>query len=303
VVNVKLGINAAFAIKRWPEPSAWLGLVRDHLGLDLVQFSLDQVDPRGQPSTVFREAGRIRRAAERAGVTIHSAQAGLAGYSFNLLLHPDPALREDGLQWCEAAIRLAAAVGAKGFGGPLGALSARDAAIPARREYLLAWEIEAVGRMSEVARAEGLEFLLWEPTPLGREFPSTIGDTRVFLERVDPIVAVPMTLCLDVGHACMPDATGEDADPYAWIRHLGCRASVIHLQQTDGRGDRHWPFTPAYQPQGIVTRDRVSAAVRDGQCEDVPLVLEIFHPFEARDDQVVDDLRASASYWRGHVTA
>lgn len=299
---MRLGINAAFAIKRWPEPEVWLGIVREQLGLDLIQFSLDQLDPRGLPSVVMSEATRIRRAAERLGITIHSAQVGLAGYSFNLLLHPDPGLREDGLQWCEAAIRLAAAVGAKGFGGPMGALSVRDAGTPGRCEYLLAWEIEAIARISETARAEGLDFLLWEPTPLAREFPSSIAETRAFLERTDPVVAVPMTLCLDVGHACRPGASGDDADPFEWIRHFGRRASIIHLQQTDGLGDRHWPFTPAYEPQGIITGDKVLEAVRAAGCHDAPLVMEIFHPFEAPDEQIVDDLRVSAAYWRYHVT-
>jgi sugar phosphate isomerase/epimerase len=295
---VKLGVNAAFAVKRWPEPEAYLELVRDRLGLDLIQFSLDQLDPRGLQPTVMREAARIRRTAERLGIAIHSAQVGLAGYSFNLLLHPDAGLREDGVQWCEAAICLAAAVGAKGFGGPMGALGVRDAGSPSRREYLLAWELEAIGRLSDAARAEGLEFLLWEPTPLAREFPSTIEETRVFVERAAAVAAVPMTLCLDVGHACRPGASGEDADPFAWIRHFGRRASVIHLQQTDGHGDRHWPFTPAYEASGIVTGERLLDAVRAAGCEAVPLVLEIFHPFEAPDQQVVDDLAASAAYWK-----
>jgi sugar phosphate isomerase/epimerase len=293
-----LGINAAFAIKRWPEPDVWLRLVRESLQLDLIQFSLDQLDPRGVPSAILPEAARIRREAARLGVTIHSAQVGLAGYSFNLLLHPDPAIREDSLLWCQAAVRLAAAVGARGFGGPLGALSVRDARDPGRREMLVRWMIEAIGRLSETARAEGLAFLLWEPTPLAREIPSTIDETRSFLARVDAVSAVPITLCLDVGHACRPGAIGDDADPFAWIRALGRRASVIHLQQTDGRLDRHWPFTDQYAARGIVSAEAVLSAVREGRCEHVPLVLEIFHPFEAPDDEVLADLKASVDYWR-----
>jgi D-erythrulose 1-phosphate 3-epimerase len=40
-----LGINLSFAVKRWPEPEAWSAFVRDELGLDLVQFSFDLLDP------------------------------------------------------------------------------------------------------------------------------------------------------------------------------------------------------------------------------------------------------------------
>ena len=33
----RLGINTCFAVKRWPQPERWAALVRDELGLDLVQ--------------------------------------------------------------------------------------------------------------------------------------------------------------------------------------------------------------------------------------------------------------------------
>ena len=38
---MNFGINLSFAIKRWPEPAVWAGLVRETLGLDLVQFTYD----------------------------------------------------------------------------------------------------------------------------------------------------------------------------------------------------------------------------------------------------------------------
>jgi len=40
-----LGINLSFAVKRWPEPEAWAGIVRERLGLDQVQFTFDLLDP------------------------------------------------------------------------------------------------------------------------------------------------------------------------------------------------------------------------------------------------------------------
>lgn len=42
---MEFGINLSFALKRWPEPSAWARIVRDDFGLGLVQFTLDQLDP------------------------------------------------------------------------------------------------------------------------------------------------------------------------------------------------------------------------------------------------------------------
>jgi hypothetical protein len=36
---------------------------------------------------------------------------------------------------------------------------------------------------------------------------------------------VPVTLCLDVGHQCVPGTSGQDRDPYAWLEQLGSAAS------------------------------------------------------------------------------
>ena len=40
-MRVRLGINTCFAVKRWPRPEDWAPVVRDRLGLELVQHSLD----------------------------------------------------------------------------------------------------------------------------------------------------------------------------------------------------------------------------------------------------------------------
>ena len=45
MTNIRLGINNAFASKRWPEPMAWSRLIAGDLGLTEVQFSFDLLDP------------------------------------------------------------------------------------------------------------------------------------------------------------------------------------------------------------------------------------------------------------------
>lgn len=295
---MQLGINAAFAIKRWPEPSHWLAIVQEDLALNLVQFSTDQLNPHPLTRTVLATARRVRQEAERRGVTIHSVQIGLAFYTYNGLLDPDPDLREASVQWCLDAVALSAEVGASGFGGPLGAFSVADVEDPRRKTFLAEWELEAVGRIGERARELGLQFLLWEPTPLVREIPSTIAETRHFLERANEASPVPVLLCLDLGHACRPGAVGEDADPYSWVRRLGARAAVLHAQQTDGKGDRHWPFTPEFNSRGIITPEALERAMAEGGCEQTPVILEIFHPFEAPDSQVLTDLRTTVDFWK-----
>ena len=39
-MRIQLGINTCFAVKRWPLPEDWAPIVRDELGLQLVQHSL-----------------------------------------------------------------------------------------------------------------------------------------------------------------------------------------------------------------------------------------------------------------------
>ena len=89
----RLGINTCFAVKRWPEPERWAEIVRDRLGLDLVQHSLDLVDLDAPRPLVERQAAAVRAACDQAGLELHSTFTGLAVYSSNLLLHPDPDVR------------------------------------------------------------------------------------------------------------------------------------------------------------------------------------------------------------------
>ena len=94
MTTYRLGINTCFAVKRWPQPERWAALVRDELGLDLVQHGLDLVDLDAPPGEVAGQAEQVRAACAAAGLTLHSTFTGLAAYSSNLLLHPDPAARE-----------------------------------------------------------------------------------------------------------------------------------------------------------------------------------------------------------------
>ena len=40
-MDVRLGINTCFAVKRWPRPIEWARVIRNDLGLRLVQHTLD----------------------------------------------------------------------------------------------------------------------------------------------------------------------------------------------------------------------------------------------------------------------
>ena len=108
---MELGINLSFAVKRWPEPERWAWIVREELGLDLVQFSFDLLDPWWPAAERGAMARRVRRAVADHGLRLHSAQFGLAWYTFNGLLHPDPSGRAIAGEWWQRALETAAEIG------------------------------------------------------------------------------------------------------------------------------------------------------------------------------------------------
>jgi D-erythrulose 1-phosphate 3-epimerase len=292
----RLGINTCFAVKRWPRPSDWAAVVRDELGLDLVQHCLDLVDTEASRADLERQAADLRDSCSDAGLTLHSTFTGLAAYSANLLLHPDRARRVRAWDWYQRIIDFTAAAGALSTGGHIGAYSVADWRSPGRRDELWRELQAALDVLAGDARAAGLTSFMIENLASARE-PATIGALRSLLTPGDRR-RVPIVACLDVGHQCVPGSSGDDADPYAWLEQLGARAPVVQLQQSDATADHHWPFTPAANQAGRIEAGRVLRAIEASGATDVALILEVIHPFEADDDQVIDDLRVSVDYWR-----
>lgn len=116
MTGFQLGINTCFAVKRWPRPADWAAVVRDELGLDLVQHCLDLAD-LDTDADMHDQAEDVRAACAAAGLTLHSTFTGLAAYSENLLLHPDPQRRERALAWYRRAIDFTAAAGGRSPAG------------------------------------------------------------------------------------------------------------------------------------------------------------------------------------------
>lgn len=291
-MEVRLGVNTCFAVKRWPLVEDWTPIVRDRLGLRLVQHSLDLVADDASQA----DAAGIAAAAGAAGLEIHSTFTGLAAYSDNLLLHPDPVDRQAAVEWFDWVIDWTAALGGIATGGHVGAFSVPDWTDSWRREAL--WrELQAtLGTVSAEAHRAGLAYFMIENLAAARE-PSTMAMIRDLLTDGDD-THVPVRLCLDVGHMCVPGTSGDDRDPYAWLRELGRAAPVVQLQQSDAEGDHHWPFTAGRNAAGRIDADRVLDALDAGGVEKTALILEVIPPFEQDDAAVLDDLAASVDYWR-----
>ena len=285
------GVNLGFAIKRWPDPRQWARLVLEELGLDSVQFSFDLLDPWWPDHRAL--AGRVREAAEEQGVAIHSAQVGLANYTYNGLLHPDPDARAAAHVWWRRALAVAAELGASAMGGPVGALSVPELAEPGARERRYAELVESLRALAEQARAEGLEALLVEPTPLPREIPSSIAEAERLAGDLAG-TAVPVRYVLDVGHALFRPLYGE-AVLRDWLAALAPYVGVLHLQNTDFQSDSHWGWPDG---RGLFDVAGFAADVREEGLEEVPIFLELFDAFEADDAIVLARVKSSVEHCR-----
>jgi len=300
MVKLYLGVNNCWAVKRWPLPEEWVDVCRS-IDVEYVQFSFDLLDPKTSEPALSNMIRRIRDVSSEAGVKIQSTFTGLAAYSMNLLTHPDPGMRADALDWYGRAIEVTSLMNVDATGGHIAAQSYNDFRNPERRRFMEEILVESVKYLASYAKSMGLKMLLWEPMPLKREPPATIGDAKRLLRLVNSEAGVPVRLTIDLGHQCTVGVSGRDADPYSWLKELGAVSPVIHMQQTDGKADRHWPFTSEYNKVGIIKPDKVVDALEESGASEVYLMLEYIPPFEEDDDRVLKNLKESMRYLREFV--
>lgn len=287
-----LGINLSFCVKRWVTPQLWAPIVREEFGLDLVQFSFDLLDPMWPSSVLDRHAKDVRTVAEDHGITIHSAFIGLAHYTFNQMLHPDPDVRNYAENWLERAYSFAAEAGIDAVGGPLGAVASKPDGSESNsiddRDYdsLIARML----RLGEKAKSSGLKTLYVEPTPMKREWPWTIPQAKRMMDDVTSS-ATPWRLCVDWGHGTISPLYGEDeANMENWLAGLHDAISAVHLQQTDYLLDRHWDFTEL----GRVDLMAVRSLLAGSGLSSCPAFLEVFYPFERDSVSILAALKRSS---------
>ncbi len=297
-----LGVTNIWAVKRFIEPESWVEIAATKMEVNNVQFMLDTLDPASDEVALDEMVTRTNDACKKYGVTIESCFAGLGAYTYNLLMHPSAAMRRSAFNWYSKALHLAARLGAKSMGGPIGALSVRDCDDPARRELVISDFLDSVKSLGWLGRGIGLQYLLLEPMPVPREPPSTIQESRTILDRANKDAPLPVRLCIDVGHVCNPESkAAEDHDPYAWLTRLGTESPVVHLQQTDGKTDRHWPFTAEYNHMGIILPQKVISALDASGSSRTELYFECLGPFEQPVNDVVRDMVESVRYWKSFV--
>jgi sugar phosphate isomerase/epimerase len=306
MTQIELGINNCFAVKRWPSATEWTEIVSSELGLDVVQFSFDLLDPRAKPHLRDKLIEEIKDSCKDRGVRLHSTFTGLGIYSFNLLMDPRDAARLDAMDLYQNMIDVSSLLGASATGGHFAAMSQRDYQNEKTRQERISQLIASLLELSRKA-AEQKQELLWEPMPIAREPPSTISDAQSLHERANRDSRTRIDFCIDTGHQCpwellqKPRGHREDLDVYSWLRKLGSITPVVHLQQTDGKGDRHWPFTKRYNRRGTIEPRKLVEAIEESGAKNTLLALEIIHPFEASEHTVLDDLKKSVHYIKNHI--
>lgn len=294
--KLTLGTNNAFAIKAWPEPDMWASVISEDLGLNEVQFSFDLLDPLLDEPGRSLECEKILKAVQNYRLSMRSSFTGLIMYAQNLLSHPEPAMRAYGFQWYQNAVVLAGKLGVESTGGHIGAMSARDYRDPQRRNFIRSYLVEMVRNLTWLAAKHGQKYFLWELMPSPREIPHTPQEAIDLLQEVNEGTAIPVHICFDVGH-CNSFDFEKPGDPYNWLKELLPYTPMVHLQQTDGISDRHWPFTPEYNKIGIINPDRVADILKSSPFPEVIMLFELGHAFDSHDQQVVDDHKYSVETW------
>ncbi|TVQ36260.1 MAG: sugar phosphate isomerase/epimerase [Geminicoccaceae bacterium] len=291
-----LGVNLSFCVKRWVTPALWTEVVRQHLATDLVQLSFDLIDPMWPDEVKAKLAKETRAAAAAQGITIHSAFIGLAHYTFNQLLHPEPAVRAFAEAWLVRAMDFAKDAGIPRVGGPLGAIASRvdgheaDALPEADYADLVA----RMRRLSQAAHERGLVELLVEPTPMRREWPWTIGQARQLMDDLSG-APVPWSLCVDWGHGTYEPLYGTDhGEMRPWLHDLAGHIGALHLQQTDYQLDCHWDFTKPGRVDPHAAKDLIEGSGLGQR----PVFLEVFYPFELDDAAVLARMARSMDILR-----
>lgn len=298
-MDLKLGINMGFAVNRFAEPEVWSRIVAEELGLRHVQLVADLLNPFWPKDYVDSQVKRIKAATAWHGIAVDSMFTS-AYTRVNHLMHPDAEARRFWREWFLRFLGIGAELGAKTLGSHFGILTVESYGDPARRDFLIEEGVRGWQALTYRARELGYESLIFEPMSVPREMANTVGESLALLERVNADCGVPMRLCLDVGHAPHPD----ERDPYPWIEKLAQLSPVIHLQQTVLHRSNHAPFTPENNASGIIHPQKVLAAIQKSGCEKSLLAFEIGHR-EHWDTEfrVVEDLKASADYWRPYVEA
>ncbi len=295
----ELGINNAFAIKKWVETDEWLDVIVNDIGLKNIQFSFDLLYPSLQDADYINICDEINHFTGQYDANISSTFTGLMAYCQNMLAHPNPALRKAALDYYHHAVKISSLIGARSTGGHLLSFSIKDYNDVARRKYLMESFFESMAYLSAIAKKHKLKSLVWEYMSSLYEPPHTVDECITYFEHINKYSHLPVKICFDLGHTTSFDIESDDKnrDVYYVLEKIIPYVNMIHLQQCDGIGDRYWPFTREYNEKGIIEPKKIYKIINRSADEKVDLYFEFFHGPEIGGQEIIEDYKVSAEYW------
>jgi sugar phosphate isomerase/epimerase len=297
-MDIKLGFDLNCFTNRYPEPEAWTDFVAS-CGVHVVQFNFDQIDFLLPRAIQEKMVASTRNACQAKGIRIKCAFGG-HNHHQNYLGHPNDEVARAYEEYYFRMADLTAALGGEGFGTCFAITSTTVQSNPEKRSNIMNRAIEAYHRIASYAQQIGLSYLLYEITSVPRETCATFVENEAVLRRLEGS-AIPVYMCLDVGHRNQEIAGSGEADPYAWIQRFGRLSPLI--QQCNASGSHHWPFTKDYNLIGDIFPEKILQAItRSGAAQEILLALEIRHRAYYPDEyQLEGNLRESVNYWRNWV--
>lgn len=312
-MNLKLGFDLNCFTNRYVEPEAWTDFVSS-CGVKVVQFNFDLIDFLLPQKVQNKLIKKTIECCKKKNIRIKCAFGG-HNHHQNYLGHPNGEVASAYEEFYKKMADLTAGLGGEGFGTCFAITTVNTHRDAETRPKIVECALDAYHRIAKYSKKQGLKYLLYEVTSVPRETCATFKENDYVLSKMKD-AALPMMLCLDVGHRNMeqrdcPSFSARkrglsllaESDPYAWIEKYGNVSPLIHIQQCNTGGSHHWPFTSEYNAKGDILPEKIIEAVKhSGAKHEILLALEIRHRAYYPDEyKLEENLEESVKYWRQWV--
>lgn len=295
ITDKNIGVNLGFANNRFPEPEVWSRIIAEDLRVNNVQFVADILNPmmKQYDEKYYNEMiERTVKCIDKHNINVSSIMTS-SFTRVNHFSHPDKGYREIWFNWFCEFLKMGQAFGSKAAGSHFGILTTESL-----NDYdnFYKMTIDYWYRLADVAKSMGYEYLFVEPMSVDREFGNTIEKTKKLLSDLDGS-AIPIKLCLDLGHAPHPNCRIYQE----WLKQFVNDSFIIHLQQTVMNSSNHSPFTEEFNKNGIIKAEEVLKILNDNN-SNADLILELsFREKHEVEPTIIDGLKQSVKYWKDQI--
>tara|TARA_A100001011_G_C14223009_1_gene805302 strand:+ start:75 stop:971 length:897 start_codon:yes stop_codon:yes gene_type:complete len=298
-MKINFGVHLGFAITRYPEPEVWTRIISKQLGLSHVQFISDLLPPELPKSIINEQIKKINDNCEKYNIKIDNT---FTSPRYNFIAHPNQKISDYWFKWFKKFINITSKLNAKGTGSVLGIQSFNT--LEKYKKNNLNYLIKKWNELSIYAKNKNLEYLLWEPMSVEREFGETISKTSSLNSKLNKKKnGVPIKLCLDVDHGDVMSLNHKDKDPYEWLRRVGKNSPVIHMKQRTKNVHGHKPFTKEFNKVGLIHPKKIVDELKKLNVKEIYIYLELsFREREPYDSNVLKILDESINYWYKYIT-